>query len=46
MCQLFFVPAAPPARGRSVSHTWGMEALLANPDAPLPADVASLQELV
>ena len=38
--------AAQLACGRSVSHTLGMEALLANPDAPLPADVASLQELV
>jgi hypothetical protein len=40
------VQAAPLACGRSMSHTWGMEALLANPDAPLPADVAALQELV
>src|SRR5262245_34209918 len=45
-CQLLCVRAAPLALGRSVSHTWGMEALLANPDAPLPTDVASLQGLV
>src|SRR5215475_2737197 len=45
-CQLLFAQAAPLALGQSVSHTWGMEALLANPDAPLPADVAALQELV
>src|SRR4051794_40830732 len=43
---LLFARAAPLAFGPSVSHTWGMEALLANPDAPLPTDVASLQGLV
>ena len=29
-----------------MSHTWDMEAFLANPDLPLPSDVTTLQELV
>ena len=29
-----------------MSHTWDMEAFLANPDLPLPSDVIALQELV
>lgn len=41
-----FVRAGPLALGRSVSHTLGMEALLANPGTPLPTDVAALQSLV
>jgi transposase len=44
--QLLFARAAPLDPGRSVFHTWGMEGLIANPDTPLPADMASLQELV
>lgn len=40
------MPTVTLARGTDVSHTWGMEALLANLDAPLPTDVAALHDLV